>query len=794
MIHPDNRHQRTRLSVHMLLACALLFFFNISISYAVEPDIKAWLSEATEHIKTHEQYLHHATAEDTRNSQLSQRLKDITPIKSKAQDCITSTEAQLEKNTADLLTLGEATTKESADVAEKRQSLNNHKKNLDTQLSSCKLLLIQSMDLIESINKLQQDILAQQLSARTPHILSVISDNLQSPEAGWKDSIDFLHSQYKLKLLSAEQLFFLISLAIISLAGGAYLGRKLHKAAARSARPTDSVSAFILATRTSLAPALAILLPLGIVAAFLSFILPLRPLPFITKTSYLLGIYVALTVCINILLNPAPPATIYLTKPEKLSRRLAKQIKILLTIGLAGFFVLSGEFKDSLSEPVYYLSRSIFSFLFIINLITILWLIRSFSWAILSRSPRIFLSLILIISLIADLIGYRNLSFFILGGVIATSISLALTMLVYRLLIDLCDGLDEGRLDWEEKIRQRMGLKDDELVPGLVLIRIIIFIGLWGSFAVSTLHIWQLDDPWVTIIKGYLFEGFNVGTLNIAPSLLAAGIITFAFIVHLTRYVKNKLLPQALKHTKLDHGAREAVTSLTGYLGIAIALLIALSISGVQMQNIAIIAGALSVGIGFGLQNIVNNFISGLILLFERPIRSGDWVITGDTEGYVKSINIRSTRIETFDRADVIVPNSELITAKVTNWVLRDPVGRISVPIGVGYGSDVEKVHKILLRIARKHPSVIKDNSKYAAPKVLFLDFGDSALNFVLRCFIYDIDQRLNVISEINFAINKAFKDEGIEIPFPQRVVTIQNQTPQTSMASIDETDPDARR
>ena len=113
------------------------------------------------------------------------------------------------------------------------------------------------------------------------------------------------------------------------------------------------------------------------------------------------------------------------------------------------------------------------------------------------------------------------------------------------------------------------------------------------------------------------------------------------------------------------------------------------------MQNIAIIAGALSVGIGFGLQNIVNNFISGLILLFERPIRRGDWIVTGDTEGYVKAINIRSTQIETFDRADVIVPNSELITAKVTNWMLRDPYGRVILPIGVGYNSDVEKVHRI---------------------------------------------------------------------------------------------------
>jgi small-conductance mechanosensitive channel len=205
-----------------------------------------------------------------------------------------------------------------------------------------------------------------------------------------------------------------------------------------------------------------------------------------------------------------------------------------------------------------------------------------------------------------------------------------------------------------------------------------------------------------------------------------------------------------------------------------IAALAALSVAGFNFGNIAIIAGALSVGIGFGLQNIVNNFVSGLILLFERPIRRGDWVQVGTTEGYVQDIRIRSTRIQTFDRSDVIVPNSELISNQVTNYMLGDVRGRAIVRVGVAYGSDVEKVRDILTRVAEEHELVVLDGTS-PEPTVLFRGFGDSSLDFELRVHLYEIDRRLSTISDLNFAIDKAFREEGVEIPFPQRDVHVKS-------------------
>ena len=759
---------------HLILSflLALIVYLPSTHVLAVAENSNDWLKQATATIKQHEKIQKRLTIENVKIEKLTISLKEISNIRSKSQECIAETESLLVKTIQDLKALGEITKKENPEVSKKRRDLIKENKNLDLKLATCNLLLIQSQDLTKSINQLQQAIIAQQLSARTPDIISVIQETLQSPIASWDETISFIKNQYSQKLLTIKQISLLTTLMLFSFLIGVFVRRKWLSQPVLGQLPSDTLSNFMQSIRCTLINAIPVLLPMLVMLLFLVIALPLIPLPLITKTSFVIASYISLIIFINVLLHPTPPAQNYLVKDEHLSRKFSFQLKVLLTLAVANFF-LSGEFKAGLSEQLYYTSRGVISVLLIINLVSILWLVRNFSWAILSRKPRIFLTLLLFITLIVELAGYRNLSGYILGGLLGTLAAFAFTLLIYHLLKDLCDGLDEGRLDWEIRFRKALGLKKNSMVPGLIWIRLIIFTVLWGGFAYLFLNIWQLDDPWVAIITSSITDGFQLGSLNVTPTLLISGLFSLILLLSLTRYAKKYFLPNILKHTRLDRGAKEAITSLFGYAGVAIAILVALSITGVKMQNIALIAGALSVGIGFGLQNIVNNFISGLILLFERPIRRGDWIITGETEGYVKSINIRSTQIQTFDQADVIVPNSELITAKVTNWMLRNAHGRITVKIGVGYDSDVDKVSSILLDIAHNHPMVMNEKSNQVSPpKVLFRDFGDSALNFELRCFIYDIDQRINVISEINFTIIKSFREENIEIPFPQRVIT----------------------
>lgn len=268
-----------------------------------------------------------------------------------------------------------------------------------------------------------------------------------------------------------------------------------------------------------------------------------------------------------------------------------------------------------------------------------------------------------------------------------------------------------------------------------------------------------------------LFFGFEVGGLSISLStiLLALGLffVGYTITVALRSWLNNKLLPT----TKLDIGISNSISTVFGYIGFILAAILGVSAAGFDLSNLAIVAGALSVGVGFGLQSIVNNFVSGLILLAERPIKAGDWIVTSGGEGTVKKISVRSTEIETFDRATVIVPNSTLITDNVTNWTHENKTGRIIIPVGVGYDSDPKQVEEILLNCAKQHRLVLGR----PAPAVYFMDFGASSLDFQLRCFLADINYSLSVSSELRFAVLEALREANIEIPFPQNDVHIRS-------------------
>jgi potassium efflux system protein len=287
------------------------------------------------------------------------------------------------------------------------------------------------------------------------------------------------------------------------------------------------------------------------------------------------------------------------------------------------------------------------------------------------------------------------------------------------------------------------------------------------------LLVWSSKDFTTTTLTWFFNLAFAVGSLTFSIKGLLLAVIIICLTQVATRLGQNVLREKILDSRDLERGLRDSIVTITTYVVWSLGLLLTLGVLGVNATSLAVVAGALSIGIGFGLQNIFNNFISGLILLFERPIQVGDYVEVNGLWAEVKQINVRATIVQTFDNASVIIPNSDFISQQVTNWSFKDPRMRRQVDVGVAYGSDIELVRKTLLEIAAQTPQILK----YPRPDVLFMDHADSALLFRLRFWTH-VDNYWSTTTDVRFELDRRFRELGIEIAFPQRDLHIRSVDP----------------
>lgn len=696
--------------------------------------------------------------------QLRLWLKDTNDLSALVGTYVKTLEQQQEQLDSELAALGEAAPGESRVIVEQRKKIQKHKSDLTGELSGYKLLQLHADDLSKKLLAERQRVLTEQFLSRSPGIVEILKADAAMlwrwPEA----LLRFASQQSGVQTLGLAMLVGLGVLMVAAVVAGAVLREKISRWSQQTAASEYRYASMIIAALGHYAPHLFLA---SVLAIFVVLVFSGETEPFLVQLGITLPVFFASWAVLHFMFVGRGDGALF-ELPVRVARGLARSLKTLGFLLYSGFLTFSTDLAQQMSEAEKFIVRDFYVGSVVLVLIWSLRAIRPLMHEKGVRGVHSLIFLVLVGTLIAELLGYRNLSYWILRALFGTGVAFGLFWLLARLVKEFFDGLQSGQIWWQRAIRQVFGYSAGEPIPWLTWMRVIGNLALWLGFVNVLLLIWGASTEALEVLYGYFFNGFLIGSLNVNPARIVVATLMFSALLAISGWVSKRLEEKWLVGSRMDRGSREALVTISGYVGMAIAILVSLSVAGVQFTNLAIIAGALSVGIGFGLQNIVNNFVSGLILLFERPVKTGDWIMVGNTEGYVKRISIRSTLIQTFDRADVIVPNSELISGQVTNWMLYDPRGRVKVPIGVAYGSDTEQVKEILLKIAAEHPKVITDGSM-TEPKVLFMGFGESSLDFELRAFIQNIDERLQVVSDINFAIDAAFREHHIEIPFPQR-------------------------
>jgi small-conductance mechanosensitive channel len=386
---------------------------------------------------------------------------------------------------------------------------------------------------------------------------------------------------------------------------------------------------------------------------------------------------------------------------------------------------------------------------------------------------RIFGWAVALIVLGAALLGFVPLATFLVTQ-LTWIITLVLAAVLLLVIIEeiISTGLSaNGFLG--RRVREATGMAASSLDQASVLASGLLRLVLFVAFGMLLLAPWGVDSQSFLYNIRAAFFGFQVGGVTISLSTIAVAILLFTLGYGATRAVQNWLDTHYLPRTTLDPGLQNSIRTILGYVGIVIAAMVALSQLGLSIDKITIVAGALSVGIGFGLKSIVENFISGLILLWERPIRVGDWIVVGDEQGTVKRIDVRSTEILTFDRASVIIPNSEFISGRVKNWVHSDRTARIVIPVGVDYSADPAQVQKLLMDAALAHLEVMSEPK----PMVIFKNLGENGLDFELRCFT-DVDSMATTRSDLLFDIYRRLQQAGVLLSAPTRKLEITSLPP----------------
>ena len=639
------------------------------------------------------------------------------------------------------------------------------------QLSECRLFVYRSEEAIADYKDTMQKISANFILRRNDPLWKIDSSNWSEPQNDidvakvWKIS--------GINQLTQERLIVggvLLSLLFI-LSWYVRLFFLRIKASIENNNSIGSISLIVLSK--SIVP----IALLGFICVYFNFINAMVfPTPTMEKLSHAALIFVLSIAATRFLFYPSRDTIGFFAFPTQWGRLFYERIWVLLLTLFLGYAaaislrdqIFSSSFVDFVGMFYIVLIGALISWIFL------LWY-RSPQAQQLRHATLIFISTLFLIVLgaiiVTECLGYHRLAIFLIVGFCLTIFYTLFFIASWRLIGMLFEWIENPQYIAAKKIKHLFGVKMNKTMHEFSLIKISAQLIILTAYIIAMLKSWSIASNFVDVLIDTFFIGFKFSGLTIIPSRIVLALLSFSMIFLIGRFIAATLARQ--HHFKGEEDTQIAISTIIIYISFFIAVIFALLTTGIDFTGLAIVAGALSVGVGLGLQNIVNNFVSGLILLIEKPIKPGDRIVIGKTEGFVRRIRIRSTQIATQGREDVIVPNADLITQQVTNYMFRDRNSRINCQVGVAYVSDIHLVKKILLELANKHEDVIHQPPN--EPVVLFTKFGESSLIFDLLCVIHDVNKKYVVVSDLNFAIDAAFRVHKIEIAFPQQDIHIKS-------------------
>lgn len=661
-------------------------------------------------------------------------------------------------------------------VTSERTALVAEKAEINAVLGAAESLSVRINNLLDYIAELRRDLFTRVLTRRYQldyKLLGEVADAFYSESAELQRTVwSWLRFVLQFKLNSVlAAAFFALCAAVPLVSGRRLFGRLIH--ADPTVESPSYLSRLSVAFWSTLLPSVAVFAFLTATYFCFNFYNVLRGDigEMILALFYVIALVFFVTRLALAALTPRLPNWRLVAVESGAAHWLFWLIAAIATVN--GVDYLLSAIYDVMGSPLQLtVAESFFATIIIGILVVLFGFARPFRHGDGRPKPwpklvKYFFILLGIVTVVASLLGYVGFAKFLSQQIVITGAILA-TMYIGVLTAGAASEEGAfGRAPVGRSLQRRFQLDETALDQiGLVAsIVLYILVGLVGVPLILLQWGFQWGD--VRAWAYSLATGIKLGSVTISLLGIISGLVVFVGGYLLTRWFRNWLDGSVMARGRVDAGVRNSIRTAVGYAGILLAALLGISSAGIDLSNFALVAGGLSLGIGFGLQNVVSNFVSGLIILAERPFKAGDWVVAGDLSGMVKKISVRATEIETFQRQTLIVPNSTFINAPLGNWTHRNKIGRVDMKVGIAYGSDARLAAQVMDAIMRDHPLVLKNPE----PAVVFLNFGPAALEFELRFFLADILNSVVVQNDIRFAVLEGFDRERIEIPSSPRAV-----------------------